>query len=231
MMYRSWVQWLLGLLVLTYISAADAGSSQRTYREKKIEVRKLDRQRWKKAEDGLDYADHRPKPKELKKNAAPTEYKLSGIQQLIIIIIFTLVFAVLIVFLLKELGVNIFQWKKADKEKLFSEEDFTDAIPESELDRMMKEALGRNDFRAAVRIYYLMVIKEFSQRNWIIWKKEKTNSDYLREMKVEEYRPAFRRATTIYETVWYGERSIDAAGFQNINPHFSNLITRIKSSR
>jgi hypothetical protein len=132
---------------------------------------------------------------------------------------------------LRELGVNVFLLKKKAREKSFNEEDFSHTIPESELERLLKEAISRNDFRAAVRIYYLILIKELSERNWISWRKEKTNHDYLREMKVEEYRPAFRKVTTIYETVWYGERSIDAAIFQNINPHFSNLITRIKSSR
>jgi hypothetical protein len=226
-MPRSWILCLIGFLVLIWANLADAGSSQRIYEGKKIEEHKFDRQTWKKAEDALDYTDHRPKLKEYK---APTKHDLSSLQQLVLIIIFTIVFAVLIIFLLRELGVNIFLLKKTRKGKSFSEEDFSDTIPESELDRMMKEALSRNDFRAAVRIYYLMVIKELSRRNWITWRKEKTNADYLREMKIEEYRPAFRKATTIYETVWYGERSIDAAGFQTINPHFSNLITRIKSS-
>src|SRR5207247_10447540 len=100
MMSRSLIPWLIGLLVLASATVADAGSSQRIYQEKKIEERKLDRQTWKKAEDGLDYTDQRPKPKESKQEETPTAFKLTSVQQLVLIIVFAIVFVVLIIFLL-----------------------------------------------------------------------------------------------------------------------------------
>jgi hypothetical protein len=115
------------------------------------------------------------------------------------------------------------------EEKTFSVDDFDDHIPESELDRFLREALQRNDFRLAIRIYYLMVIKELSQRKLISWRKEKTNFDYLMELREANQYKGFRDVTLIFERIWYGERAMDEHHFGEASIRFKNFLSSLKS--
>src|SRR5215471_16688171 len=64
------------------------------------EEHKLNRQTWKKAEDALDYTDHRKKPKE-KKQSEAKEFKLTPAGQLIVIILFSVAFAAIVILILR----------------------------------------------------------------------------------------------------------------------------------
>ncbi|MBK6527473.1 MAG: hypothetical protein IPG07_19110 [Crocinitomicaceae bacterium] len=37
---------------------------------------------------------------------------------------------------------------------------------------MLQEALARADYRGAVRIYFIFIVRDLSQKNWINWEKE-----------------------------------------------------------
>ncbi|MEO6168258.1 MAG: DUF4129 domain-containing protein, partial [Chitinophagales bacterium] len=98
-----------------------------------------------------------------------------------------------------------------------------------ELDRFLREALEQNDFRLAVRIYYLMAIKELAQRKFIHWKKEKTNFDYLSELGEGTSYHGFKEITLIFERVWYGELAINEQLFAEMSRPFKYFITSVKS--
>ena len=100
-------------------------------------------------------------------------------------------------------------------------------IHESDLDRFLREALAAGNYALAVRLYYLQVIKHFSETGAIRWSREKTNRDYLREMKDHRLGRAFREATRHYERVWYGNEALDGAGFSALEPSYKQLIASI----
>jgi hypothetical protein len=97
-------------------------------------------------------------------------------------------------------------------------------IPLTELQRLLKEALDKKDFRAAVRIYYLFILKDLSAKQWIDWQREKTNMHYLYEMQNQSIYKDFSQTVNYFEIVWYGKREINQNQFDTIQPRFTNLL-------
>ncbi|WP_228239016.1 hypothetical protein [Allomuricauda sp. M10] len=102
-------------------------------------------------------------------------------------------------------------------------------IESIDLDALMNEALKSNDYRLAVRYQFLKILKLLSQQNLIAWHFEKTNSDYEREIKEKLLQSEFKKASYLYEHIWYGEQPLDEVGYQKTDIRFNklkNLITR-----
>lgn len=102
-------------------------------------------------------------------------------------------------------------------------------IESIDLDALINEALIGKDYRLAVRYQFLKLLKLLSQQNLIAWHFEKTNSDYEREIKEGELQQEFKKASYLYEHIWYGEQPLDEVGYQKTDMRFNklkNLITR-----
>ena len=97
-------------------------------------------------------------------------------------------------------------------------------IPKTELERLLEEALKRKDFRSAVRIYYLFILKDLSEKNWIDWQKEKTNMHYIVEMRDRKESTKFGTIVNYFEFIWYGKRDINQNQFKQIQPEFTTLL-------
>jgi len=63
----------------------------------------------------------------------------------------------------------------------------------------------------------------------IEWHFDKTNNDYLNEIKDSQTKSLFKRVSYIYDYVWYGEFPIDETGFNKNKNDFNQLI-KIKSN-
>ena len=62
--------------------------------------------------------------------------------------------------------------KKVNIKDIIQEELPPSEIPKSELELALEEALRNQDYRKAIRIYFLFTIKDLSEMNYIFWKKE-----------------------------------------------------------
>ncbi len=100
-------------------------------------------------------------------------------------------------------------------------------LHETDLDRFLSEALAGQHFTLAIRLYFLQIIKALSQTGAINWSKEKTNRDYLREMRAHRLHEPFQQITGTYEQVWYGNTALDAAAFARLEPAFRSLLKSI----
>lgn len=117
-----------------------------------------------------------------------------------------------------------------DKGDAISIETIEANIHESDLDRHIREALQQKNYTMAIRLYYLAVIKELSLNKWIKWKRDKTNRDYLREMRPTTLFNPYRDATRIFERVFYGDVSLKEQDFNSIKPRFTALLEEIKTT-
>ncbi|MBK8927741.1 MAG: hypothetical protein IPM74_18025 [Crocinitomicaceae bacterium] len=100
-------------------------------------------------------------------------------------------------------------------------------IPLTELQKLLRDALARNDYRAAVRIYFIFILRDLSQKRWIEWQKEKTNYHYLREMSENSLYSPFSKSVGYFEVIWYGKREIDQQTFDKIQPEFKGLLDKL----
>lgn len=142
--------------------------------------------------------------------------------------VFLIVFIVAIAFLIYYLFVNTERKGAKVKSKPinFEEVDPTE-IPLTELELLLQKALNEGDYRGAIRIYFIFIVRGLAQRNWISWKKEKTNFHYLREMEGKEEYNDFNTSVSYFEFIWYGKRNIDAAKFEEIKPKFTHFLDKL----
>lgn len=103
-------------------------------------------------------------------------------------------------------------------------------ISKTELELRLEEALSREDYREGIRIYFTFIMKELIQKNWIHWKKEKTNHQYLMEMRGKPQSDIFRECIRIYDLVWYGEYEIDKKIFESLQPTLLNYYHSIRAT-
>ena len=79
-------------------------------------------------------------------------------------------------------------------------EETEDTIYGVDFDRVISQALGREDYREAIRMTYLQTLKALSDSQQIDWQPFKTPSQYVREFDAA----AFRTLTSHFLRVRYG---------------------------
>lgn len=108
--------------------------------------------------------------------------------------------------------------------KLTSEEE---DIHETDLKTLLSEAIKHKDYRLATRYYYLSLLKQLSENELIKYDKDKTNSEYLFELKDTKMRSHFSYLSYIYNYVWYGEFMIDELKFSTIESRYKSFLRTI----
>ncbi|WP_318344633.1 hypothetical protein [Flagellimonas baculiformis] len=136
---------------------------------------------------------------------------------------------VLVIYLLVRMFINekfssIFTQKARSIIDLDLSEQHIESI---DLDSLMEEALKNGDYRLAVRYQFLKILKLLSQKNIIDWHFEKTNVDYEREITQTQLQLEFKKASYLYENIWYGEQPIDASGYAKTDLRFKAVENSI----
>ena len=178
------------LVVLCYSSLGlsaqneDASTSQKT-------VRSFDRDHWEKTVAGIDYSSDKSKAEKDKekrgKNKGEAENKdtrasssrsnfmnydgLGFLAKLFLVIMGI----VLLFFLIRSLaGLDNPRNRKLsdqDKDLEMAVEQAEENIPESDMDSLLRQAIEQGAYNLAIRLYFLNVLKELSQKGLIKWKK------------------------------------------------------------
>jgi hypothetical protein len=89
------------------------------------------------------------------------------------------------------------------------------------------DAENNKNYRLAVRLYYLWVIKLLVEKNQIKFHIDKTNQDYCNEMRTKTNYEAFKTCTNYYNYVWFGEFLINDNSYNKITDQFKTLIANI----
>lgn len=202
-------------------------------------------EQWQKAKEGIEYT----KPEEAKEKEEEEEEEEEkelnskdswNISEWLTAIftsptgklIAILVIIGLLVFLLIRLIVNRTSDKKVSDipTDVYIWQNEEDIPEETDMERHLREALESGNYKIAVRILYLIVIRQLHENKIIIWKKDKTNRDYLNEMRQRSDYKNFREVTHIYEVVWYGDFDINVTEFEKIQSVFSSYKNRINGN-
>jgi hypothetical protein len=97
-------------------------------------------------------------------------------------------------------------------------------IKQVDFDKLINKSLKENNYRLATRYLYLKSLKSLAHKKTIEWHFDKTNSDYINEIKDIKLKGLFKRVSYIYDYVWYGEFPIDEASFNKNKDDFNQLI-------
>jgi hypothetical protein len=106
-----------------------------------------------------------------------------------------------------------------------SEED----INQINFDELITVAVDRRDYKLAVRYLFLKSLKLLSEKEIIELKKNKTNHQYLSEIKNNRISSAFQIATSRFEWIWYGDFPVDENVMKSSHKDFNELFGLITS--
>jgi hypothetical protein len=107
-----------------------------------------------------------------------------------------------------------------DKGRVYTLSEVEEKILEIDLDEILNKALTEGDFRLALRINFLIIIKALSLSGKIIWAKEKTNGEYGNEIKSQDLALKFKEIVVPFETIWYGEHDITESQYNRLKPSY-----------
>ncbi|MCB0531729.1 MAG: DUF4129 domain-containing protein [Lewinellaceae bacterium] len=200
-----------------------------------VEKRPVSTSQWERAAQELDYSRDVPEAKKEKKKKnsdAPSGFP-NPFDSIDTQFWGTLFQFLAILIAVAAIGYGVYRMMQEPRNKRIARdgaeitvENLEAYLHETDLDQFLREALARRDFSQAVRIYFLQIIKQLSESGAIRWSKEKTNRDYLREMRPHPQYESFRGLTRSYERIWYGNVTVDEKMFSEIEPGFKALITK-----
>lgn len=196
-----------------------------------VEQRAISEQQWEKAADDLDYSRDLPRQEASRQpqgdagmpDMSPFMKSVGNIFQVLIIIL-----------AVAGIAYGIYRMAQQPRNRQIARDgaeitvDNLDAyIHETDLDRFLRDALAAKNYPLAIRLYFLQIIKDLSRTGAINWSKEKTNRDYLREMRGHQLAKPFRHSTHTFEWIWYGNATVSEADFARLEPEFKNLLRQI----
>ncbi len=122
------------------------------------------------------------------------------------LIIFALYFVITKIF---KIGIfNIFGKKNKKAANRVIMNDWQENIHELDFDKKIIAALQQNNYREAVRLRFLKILKLLTDNDFIHWSIEKTNRDYLSELTQNRLHQSFNNIVLIFDYIWYGEYKI-----------------------
>ena len=93
----------------------------------------------------------------------------------------------------------------------------------SDPDSLLRNAIRSGNYRLAVRYLYLQSLQRLSEKKFIEINTNKTNYEYVTEIRKHRFANEFASLTLQYEYVWYGEYPVDERLFEQIQGGFTQF--------
>lgn len=203
----------------------------RRYRSEKLELRKFDETKWKALVGDADFNEDPPEEPEREEEESGG-FSIPWGGPLLKLISYVVVIGV-VIWLLYAVVRNVSWDLKIKRAELRTEdiEKGVENIEDVDIQKLLEQARREANFRVAVRLHYLGLLKKLHELNAIVWKKDKTNRDYLAELFVKDFCfDEIRKLTNSYEAVWYGEHVLQPETFQRLSARFEEVYQRINNS-
>ncbi len=232
-MHKLYYIFVFTLLSYNIIAQQDLG-----YENEKINEATIDDKKWEEITNGKSFGEESVKKEEEKvteDNSKPRPISSSKeipffSSTLGYIILFTLIISVLGLIIYLLIRQNIGMGNKKVKNIQYDVNVLDAETPEDELENYLKIAYDNNNYRDAIRMYYLLIMRSLASQGLINWAKEKTNIDYLFELYQHKYYLPFKNITLNFENVWYGENEIDNTQFEKLSIQFKSFLKKINTT-
>ncbi|HEY6505463.1 MAG TPA: hypothetical protein VIZ28_15925 [Chitinophagaceae bacterium] len=137
-------------------------------------------------------------------------------------------FAAFVIIYLSNSNVSLFRKKNTFIRTGEEMDGVTDNIFEINYQREIDKAVSNGNYRFAVRLMFLQVLKGLSDKNIIRYTPDRTNFEYLLQLQSTRHYNDFFRLTRNYEYSWYGQFDIDTEKFSLIRKEFENFDLKLK---
>ena len=177
--------------------------------------------------DSVLHEYQRRQKEELSKNKAEPSWLERLFLSSAIMYFFWILAATFIVFILYKLffSEGFFQrsYKKSPVTVLQDQEEKLSR--DTDYQRLINNAIGQQNYRLAVRYYYLQSLQKLAGKSFIEYAPDKTNYEYLGELTGKKFKNEFASLTRSYEYAWYGEFEITEPVFGKIQQQFKQFYS------
>lgn len=169
------------------------------------------------------YANETFKKREKKKEKAG--FTAHPVFQTILWLVIISGFVTFLILYLANSNVGLFRKSShiADEETGIETNDIFSINYQKEIDK----AVSMDNYRLAVRLMFLRLLRNLSDKNVIEYKQDSTNFDYMMQLRSTGLYPDFFRLTRNYEYSWYGQFEIDKEKYSVIKNEFENFDRKL----
>ncbi len=178
--------------------------------------------------DAFQYNDHikASKPEIPTVNTSPKAEVSSGLLRILLMVVLAVLAIIAILYRSDFSYFKLSKYRQKEEDKLSNIDD--EHIDENDFEQLLSRAIQNNNFRLAIRYHYLLLLKNLSQKQYIEYHKDKTNTAYQFELKEGAIRSGFSYLSYIYTYVWYGEFVIDHPTFATIEKKYESFKRQLK---
>jgi hypothetical protein len=132
----------------------------------------------------------------------------------------------------------VFYFIRSDRRRLFAKESKSLSIEMEggqedinlmNFDKLINDAIENSQYRVAIRYLYLKLLKDLSDDKQINWRAEKTNIDYINELRPTTYGKQFMEVTLLFDYAWYGDATINENSFGQIKNIFAEFYKQLRT--
>lgn len=143
----------------------------------------------------------------------------------------TTAWTLLVLFVAGMVALFVFKFMGMNKNGLFGRKSgkgleysiHSDDINSIAFEEAIAAAEASGNYRLSIRLHYLQVLKIISDRGFIDWQINKTNTDYIQEVSDKPWLSAFKELTNTFEYTWYGETFIDREEYLVLQQKFQTF--------
>lgn len=95
-------------------------------------------------------------------------------------------------------------------------------------DEMIAKQLDDKNYRFALRLTYLKLLKVLDSKGFIKWRNDKTNRELIGQIKHKDLSTSLTILTEEFENVWYGGFDIDEKGYKHCTSAYSEISEIVK---
>lgn len=228
---------LLLSLQTVNLCAQEPGEEATTDVYSPVNQRSISGESWKKAAGDMDYSRDRPEERNEKSESdtfadEPPSLQPPGLPDFSWLS--TLVQVITVLTVIAGIGWWVYKMmsmpsdKRIAKDELHITPDNLESyIHETDLEKHLRDALARGEYNLAIRVHYLQIIRALSEKKYILWSKEKTNREYLRELRSTRMEEPVRNITGVYERIWYGNRRTEQEDYLLLAPDFVHVLRQV----
>ena len=142
-------------------------------------------------------------------------------------LVIIVVFLAVVIFYLADSNFGLFRQNKKVKTR---EDPDMEEMPEDifaiNYQKEIDKAVMNGDYRLAVRLQYLRLLKNMAGKNMIRYQQDKTNLDYLMQLHHTGFYQDFFRITLHYEYSWYGRFTVSREAYRLITRDIEQFENR-----
>jgi hypothetical protein len=137
-------------------------------------------------------------------------------------------FLAALIWYLASSNILIFAKRQKQIDSVIEEEEISEDIFSINYQKEIEKAISSENYRFAIRLMFLRLLRNLSNKNIIQYRQERTNFEYLSQLISTGYYNDFFRLTRNYEYAWYGKFEVGPEAFRTIKNDFENFDRILK---